>query len=140
MTATGTAETVRRKGVLVTAAVVVVAAVAVALLPMLASSSSNDVRAIDIVVRDMAFYVGDDPTPNPEILFKAGERVRVRVRNEDAGMRHDFTIKAWAVATKMLEDRGEEDVVEFQVPDTPGLSAYACTPHPRMMTGTIRVE
>jgi plastocyanin len=141
----GTGETLNstgraRKGVLVTAMAAAIAAVAMALLPMLASSSASNVRTIDIVVRDMAFYVGDDRTPNPEIVLNAGERIRFRVRNEDAGMRHDFTIKAWTVATKMLEDRGEEDAIEFRVPDTPGTGTYTCTPHPRMMTGTIRVE
>jgi plastocyanin len=128
------------KGVLVTAMAVAVAAVVMALLPMLASSSASGVRTIDIVVRDMAFYVNGDKTPNPELTFKAGEQVRLRVRNEDAGMRHDFTIKAWTVGTRLLNDRGEEDVVEFRVPDSPGTGTYTCTPHPKMMTGTIRVE
>ena len=129
-----------RKGVLVTGIVVAVAVVAMTLLPMLASSSAGDLRTIDIVVRDMAFYVDGGKTPNPELTFRAGERVRVRVRNEDAGMRHDFTIKAWTVSTKMLEDRGEEDAIEFQVPEAAGTGSYTCTPHPKMMTGTIRVE
>jgi plastocyanin len=84
--------------------------------------------------------VNDGQTPNPEITFRAGERVRVRVRNEDAGMRHDFTIKAWTVSTKTLADRGEEDVVEFRVPESAATGSYTCTPHPKMMTGTIRVE
>ena len=146
MTATGKAtentrgNTDRRKGVLVTAMAVVVAAVVMALLPMLASSSASDVRTIDIVVRDMAFYVNDGKVPNPEITFRAGERVRVRVRNEDAGMRHDFTIKAWTVSTRTLEDRGEADVIEFRGPESAGAGSYTCTPHPKMMTGTIRVE
>lgn len=143
MTATGGMEKdgVRaRKGVVVTTTVIVVAALAAALLPMLASSAASDVRTIDIVVRDMAFYVDDDRTPNPEIVLHAGERVRVRVRNEDAGMRHDFAIKSWAITTKMLEDRGQEDVIEFRAPDTPGTDSYTCTPHPKMMNGTIRVE
>lgn len=129
-----------RKGVFATAIAVAVAAMAMTLLPMVASSGANDVRTIDIVVRDMAFYVNDGKAPNPEITLKAGERVRVRVRNEDAGMRHDFTIKAWTIGTKMLDDRGEEDVIEFRAPEAPGIGSYTCTPHPKMMTGTIRVE
>ncbi len=141
MTATGKTQAGRaRKGVFATAITVAVAAVALALLPMLASSGANDVRTMDIVVRDMAFYVNDGKTPNPELTFTAGERVRVRVRNEDAGMRHDFTIKAWTVSTRTLEDRGEADVIEFRVPESAGAGSYTCTPHPKMMTGTIRVE
>jgi uncharacterized cupredoxin-like copper-binding protein len=89
-------------------AAVVIAALAVvaAVLPMVASSASGDVRDIDVVVREMAFYVDNGADPNPVITLQAGQRVRLHVRNEDAGMRHDFTIKAWTVSTKMLEERG----------------------------------
>ena len=128
-----------RRGVLVTAIGIAIVAFAIALWPPLASSGVR-VRPIDIVVRDMAFYVDGNPEPNPVITLRRGERVRLRVRNEDAGMRHDFTIKAWTVETKLLDDRGEEDVVEFRVPGERGTQTYQCTPHPKMMTGTIRVE
>ena len=129
-----------RNRVFVAGMVVAIAAGAISLLPMIASTGAEDVRTIDVVVHDMSFHVDGRGEANPEITFKAGERVRLRVRNEDAGMRHDFTIKAWNVATKMLEDRGEEDVVEFRVPAERGTRTYTCTPHPKMMTGSIRVE
>ena len=119
---------------------VAVVAFAVTVLPMIAASNSGAVRDINIVVRNMAFYVENSPEPNPIITLRAGERVRMRVRSEDAGMRHDFTIKAWTVSTKMLEGRGGEDVVEVRVPDAPGSQTYQCTPHPKMMTGTVRIE
>lgn len=119
---------------------VIVVAFAAAVLPMLAVSTSETPRDINIVVRDMAFYVDNGVEANPVITLRAGERVRVRLRNEDAGMRHDFTIKAWTVATRPLGDRGEEDVVEFTVPETRGTQTYQCTPHAKMMTGTVRVE
>ena len=96
--------------------------------------------SFNVVVRDMAFYVDNGSDPNPAIMVHAGEQVRIRLRNQDPGMRHDFTIKAWTVASKMLEDRGEEDVIEFRVPNERGTQTYTCTPHPRMMSGTIRVE
>ena len=130
-----------RNRVFVAGMTVAIAAIAMSLLPMIASSSgADDVRRIDIVVRDMAFYVDNGTEANPVIALRAGERVRLRVRNEDAGMRHDFTIKGWTVATKMLDDRGEEDVIEFRVPAERGAQTYACTPHAQMMTGSIRVE
>lgn len=132
--------TVRAKhGVFVTAIGIAVVALALAMWPPLASSDVT-VRPIEIVVRDMAFYVEGNADPNPVITLRAGERVRIRVRNEDAGMRHDFTVKAWTLGTKLLEHHGEEDVVEFRVPGERGTQTYQCTPHPKMMTGTIRVE
>jgi plastocyanin len=123
-------------------AAVVIAALAVvaAVLPMVASSASGDVRDIDVVVREMAFYVDNGADPNPVITLQAGQRVRLHVRNEDAGMRHDFTIKAWTVSTKMLEERGQQDTIEFVVPDERGTQTYQCTPHAKMMTGAVRVE
>jgi plastocyanin len=123
----------------VTGFAIAAAALAATLLPIVASSSEK-VRTIDVVVRDMAFYVDNGATPNPPIIVRAGERVRVRVSNQDAGMRHDFTIKAWTVSTKVLEERGEEDAVEFRVPDERGTQTYTCTPHAKMMSGIIRIE
>lgn len=123
----------------VTSLAIVAVAIAATLLPMVASSSEQ-VRRIEIIARDMAFYVDSGSDPNPAITLRAGERVRVRVRNEDAGLRHDFAIKAWTVATKTLDDRGEEDVIEFRVPDERGTQTYTCTPHTKMMSGTIRIE
>jgi plastocyanin len=128
-----------KNGMFVTGVTIAVVAVAAMLLPMVASSN-EDVRTIEIVARDMAFYVDDGQSPNPAITLRAGERVRIHLRNQDAGMRHDFVIKAWTVSTKLLEDRGEEDVVEFRVPEERGTHQYTCTPHTKMMSGTIRVE
>ena len=88
----------------------------------------------------MTFYVEGQSEPNPTIVLRPGEQVRLRLRNDDAGMRHDFAIKAWAVATGVLEDRGQEDTIVFRVPETKGTTAYTCTPHSKMMSGTLRVE
>jgi plastocyanin len=119
--------------------VLAVLALAASVLP-LASSAGDEPRQIDVVVRHMAFYVDNGVEANPVIVLRAGERVRLRVRNEDPGMRHDFKIAAWTVATKVLEDRGEEDVIEFRVPDARGSQTYQCTPHAKMMSGTVRVD
>lgn len=125
---------------MVAGSIIIAVAIAATLLPMIASSGADAPREIDIVVRDMAFYVDGGREPNPVIAMRAGEQVTIRLRNEDAGMRHDFAIAAWTVSTKMLEDRGEEDTITFRAPLERGAAAYLCTPHSRMMSGTIRVE
>ena len=117
-----------------------VMALAVSLLPMLASPAESPVREIRLVVRGMTFYVDGQSDPNPAIVVRAGERVRIAVRNEDAGMRHDFAIKALSVATRMLDDRGQATAVTFRVPDEKGTLTYFCTPHSEMMRGTLRIE
>lgn len=133
--------TVRTKNRTLVAGIIVgIVALAATLLPMIAAPNMEQRRDIRIVVRDMAFYVDGGTEPNPAIVFRAGERVRIHLRNEDAGMQHDFTIAAWTVGTKKLEDRGEKDAVSFRVPKNRGSESYRCTPHATMMNGTIRVE
>jgi len=117
-----------------------VIALAVSLLPMLASPAENPVREVRLVVRGMTFYVDGQTDPNPAITLRAGEHVRITVRNEDAGMHHDFAIKAWSIATRMLDDRGQTTAVTFRVPDEKGTQTYFCTPHSATMQGTLRIE
>jgi plastocyanin len=55
-------------------------------------------------------------------------------------MDHDFSVPDWAVRTRLIEDVGE-DVVTFTVPDGRRAPAtYACTPHSKMMRGTVEVD
>ncbi len=129
-----------RNRAIVAGSIIGVIALAATLLPMVASSGGDAPRDIHIVVRNMAFYIDGGAEPNPPIALRAGEQVRIHLRNEDAGMRHDFAIKAWTVSTKILEDRGQEDAVVFRVPQERGTAAYLCNPHSKMMSGTIRIE
>ncbi|MEP6916513.1 MAG: hypothetical protein ABJC89_12745 [Acidobacteriota bacterium] len=124
----------------VTGGIVLLAGVAAAaILPRIAWSSSNGVREIHLVVRDMTYYADGQDTPNPTLHVGRGEQVRILLRNEDAGMSHDFAIRAWSRGTGVIDGRGDA-AVEFTAPDSPGVETYACTPHGEMMRGTIRVE
>ena len=106
-------------------------------------------REITLVVRGMAFYLDssagarsakaqDGGLPNPTIRVKAGERVRIVLRNEERGIRHDFAAPAMDA---VLEPIGwnESAAVTFAVPDTPGTYDYWCRPHMLMMRGKIVV-
>lgn len=96
-------------------------------------------RDVRLVVRDMTYFVEGDDTPNPTLRFRAGERVRLILRNDDAGMKHDFVVKNWNVASVLLDGEGQT-AVEFRVPEDRGTETYSCTPHAVMMRGTIAVE
>lgn len=114
------------------AALIVVAA----LLPLVSQSNT---REITLVARDMAFYLEGDPSrPNPTIEVKAGERVRVILRNDERGLMHDFAVPAVGAAMDVLRwnERGE---VAFDVPNVPGTYEYVCRPHLLMMKGSLRV-
>jgi plastocyanin len=133
--------TIRAKNrMLIAGAIIGMAALAATLLPMIASSGSEGVREIRLVVRNMTFYVEGEMEPNPTLIVRAGEQVRVVVRNDEPGMRHDFAVRAWDIGTRMLEDRGEAATVTFRVPAARGDHTYLCTPHAKKMRGTIRVE
>jgi plastocyanin len=108
-------------------------------LPRAAPSNPDRVREIHLVVRDMTYYVDGQNGSNPTLRLSRGERVRVRLINRDPGMSHDFSVRSWNTGTSLIAN-GEQAVLEFTAPDTPGETAYACTPHGEMMRGTIRVE
>ena len=132
--------TIRAKNRAIVAGIVIaVAAVLASLLPMLASSESAAARDVHIVIRDMAFYLDGKGDPNPTLVFRSGESVRLFVRSEDAGMDHDFVVKKWKVQSNTLNGRGET-AVTIKVPREAATETYFCTPHARKMRGTIRVE
>ncbi len=96
-------------------------------------------REIRLVVRDMNFYLEGQAEPNPTIRLRAGETVRVVLRNDDEGMRHDFAVPDWRAATPRIES-GNETSVTFRVPGQAGAQRYTCRPHDAVMRGTIVVE
>jgi plastocyanin len=101
--------------------------------------TGENAREITLVARDMAFYVdGESGTPNPMIEARAGEKLRIVLRNRDRGMTHDFAVPAVKAATDAL-DWNEEDAVTFEVPSDAGTYEYVCQPHLIMMKGTLKV-
>jgi plastocyanin len=121
------------------AVVVAVAVSGAVMLPRIVSSREA-VRDVTVVVRNMAYYVDGENAPNPALRFAAGEQVRLTLRNEDRGMSHDFSVKSWGVATKVLDGKGQ-DTVTFRVPrGSNGSTSYTCTPHTAMMNGAIVIE
>jgi plastocyanin len=118
-------------------AVVFSIATIVAIVPR--EDPANRVHEIHLVVRDMTYYVDGRSDPNPTLTVRRGEQVKVLLRNEEAGMIHDFAVGAWDARTARLNFR-EEGAVQFRAPDESGTGTYACTPHSEMMQGTIRVE
>ena len=125
----------RRIPLRATAAMAVLMILAV-LAPALSKTSS---REITLVAKDMAFYLESDlKTPNPTLEVKAGERVRITLRNQERGVIHDFAVP---VLKKSVDELGwnESDAVTFTAPKQPGTYQYECQPHRLMMRGTIRV-
>lgn len=118
------------------AAVFVVAAAAGAIV---LSARGPAAREIRLVARDMAFYVEGQADANPTLRLRAGETVRLVLRNEDPGMTHDFAIPEWGAVTRRLEG-SEEATITFRVPDRPVSQTYRCRPHSKIMRGTILVE
>ncbi len=116
---------------------VVMLAVGAAFLPLTAERAT--LREIDLVIRDMAFYIDGDPAPNPVLTLAPGVSVVVTVRNEEPGIVHDFGVPAWDVATRRLRS-GESARIVLTAPAVKGSTAYICSPHSAMMRGTITVQ
>ena len=114
-------------------------AVAAVVCAIALSAGAPVARDIHIVARDMTFYVDGRPEANPALRVRRGEHVRVVLRNEDAGMKHDFVIPDWDVESRTLSGKGDTSVT-FTVPATAASGIYFCTPHASMMRGTIAVE
>ena len=101
-----------------------------ALLPVM---SEPRAREVTLVARDMAFYLeGDTRTPNPTIEVKAGERIRVVLRNEDRGMTHENgavpdSVRGFLAALSEALDLPTPDV------GTADRQAYACQLEDRAM-------
>jgi plastocyanin len=129
-----------KKRVAFTVVVTVLLGVALAAtLPRVASSASGGAREIHLVARDMAYYLDGQGEPNPTLVVRRGEQVRILLRNLDPGMSHDFGIRAWKKGTGVINGLGEA-AFELRAPRKAGDETYACTPHGEMMRGTIRVE
>ncbi len=111
----------------------------VALFPLIAKSSSEP-REIVLVARGMSFYLADDlSTANPTLVVSPGERVRFVLRNSDAGLTHDFAVRAWEVAIGEIQGEGV-DSIDVTIPTEAGRYPYTCTPHAVMMKGVIEVR
>ena len=107
--------------------------------PLEAGYGTTEPRELVLVVHDMAFYVDGDATPNPTIHLKRGERIALTLRNEDAGITHDFAVINWGVTTPALKGNGSEQIV-FTVPGTADSGQYVCTPHSVLMHGALVIE
>ena len=76
--------------------------------------------------------------PNPRIQLRAGERVRLVLRNEAPGLLHDIAIPALDVQLEQMRAGESRDVI-FTVPAVHGQHEYLCQPHAAMMKGIVEI-
>lgn len=91
------------------------------------------VREISLEARGAAFN-----GVNPTIEARVGEKLRIVVRNSDAGVLHEIAVPSLGTGTKEIGS-GEEVVLEVPL-DRPGTYEYVCPRHRAMMKGTIVVR
>lgn len=103
------------------------------------SLTSQPPRDVVLVARGMAFYLEGDDRPNPDIRVRAGERVRLVLKNEAPGLVHDVAIPEWDIAVREIRAGERADIV-FDVPRSPGRVEYVCRPHTQMMRGQVVVD
>jgi plastocyanin len=118
--------------------VAIVAVVFIMAMGVARALMGENARQVTIVAKDMAFYLEGDSTPNPVIEARAGETLRIVLKNRDRGMTHDFAVPSVEAATDVLK-WNEHDEITFDVPSQPGTYDYVCQPHLLMMKGTLKV-
>jgi plastocyanin len=123
----------------VSAKLIAIVVVFVVVGAMVAAVSGTPAREVTMVARGMAFYLAGDSEPNPTIRVKAGERVRIVLRNEDRGFVHDFAVPAVDGAVDQVS-WSETSAATIEMPTAPGTYTYICRPHQLMMSGTLIVE
>jgi plastocyanin len=103
------------------------------------TSHPGPTRDIVLVARGMTFVLEDAPdVPNPEIQLRAGERVRLVLKNEAPGLLHDIVIPELGVEIPQMR-AGESRELIFTVPAAAGRHEYRCRPHAEMMRGFVYV-
>jgi plastocyanin len=121
--------------ILIVAAFTVVAVAA--LIPLIANPRPAT-REIVLVARDMTFYLEGSDVPNPTLVVRAGEEVRVTVRNEERGVVHAFGVTSLAASLDRIQP-GSTERLSFRAPDEAGRYEYVCAPHAQMMRGVLLV-
>jgi hypothetical protein len=96
-------------------------------------------REIVLEARGMAFYLPDNNEPNPTLILRAGEKVRLRLVNRDRGFEHDWRVRSLELATRLLPGDGAADQIIITAPDEAGRHEYACSLHSTMMRGVLEV-
>lgn len=96
-------------------------------------AAGDPVRTIVLTAKDMKFNA-----TNPTINLEPGEWIRLVIRNEDPGMKHDLTIPELGLRSAVIET-GETTVLSFRVPKNAFLT-YLCSFHPVSMKGVFSVD
>jgi plastocyanin len=102
------------------------------------SSRAEATREVALVARGMAFYLEGGTTPNPTIHVRAGEAVRLVLRNDSPGLVHDLAVDGLGVSIAPLKT-GALASVSLRLPPGGGTYEYVCRPHAQMMRGQLRV-
>jgi hypothetical protein len=66
------------------------------------SAADSAPREVRLVVRNMTYYADGGTEANPAIRLRPGETVRIVVRNDDAGMKHDLVVPDWNAETGLI--------------------------------------
>ena len=103
-----------------------------------AAGPADGPREIKLVTRNMAFYLDGSDVRNPVLTMRAGEALRVVLRNEDIGITHSFEVGTWDQAVLSAKG-GLTEAVVIETPNHPGQYEYVCGPHPALMRGVVEV-
>src|SRR5262245_52235520 len=111
---------------------VLIAGLGILAIPPRSAEMRDASRELRLVARNMTYYLEGSSEANPTIRLRAGETVRVVLRNDDRGMKHDFTIPAFDAATPLIPAQRETTLM-ITAPARGVRATYHCTPHEETM-------
>ena len=97
-------------------------------------------REITLIARGMYFYNAAETERNPTLSATRGERIRLILVNQEAGLEHDVAVPELGVSSDAISEAGATTSVSFQTPSRPGRYDYVCTFHDAMMRGLLIVD
>ena len=95
---------------------------------------------LTVTARRMAFYLDDDPQPNPALALESDRLIRLTFVNEDRGVLHDLTLGGLDLSTDVLPGDGSRQTLTFRTPKRPLSSSYNCSQHLAMMTAALEIR
>lgn len=102
-------------------------------------AGDSQARELVLIAKDLAFYETGKTQPNPDLVFKKGETVRLVIVNEEPGkILHCFTLAGLDIKTSNHLEFGQSETL-IVTPKKKGEFGYSCMLHP-LMSGKVVVN
>ena len=97
------------------------------------TKSTSPEYVVTLTAKDMSFNFF-----NPKIYVSPGERVKIILKNDDPGMKHNISLSKLKISSQIIQF-GEKTILSFVAPRN-GQFEYFCSMHPTLMRGLFIIS